>query len=146
MVYVWEFEFVQGDGFVDAIPCGNLGEGTFGDDLDDAVASAADWLMGVVDDHLMGRRDLPPMDFGFNPEHGGRIIAVAVSRELGDIPAMTAADAAREMGVSTARVAQLVKAGLLDSWRDGSRRMVSMASVEARIEEAPRAGRPKSLV
>lgn len=146
MVYVWEFEFVQEDGYVDAIPCGGLGEGTFGDDLEDAVASAADWLACVVDDHLMGRRDLPPMDFGFEPQHGGRIIAVAVSRALGDIPAMTAADAARELGVSSARVAQLVKAGLLDSWRVGSRRMVSRASVEARIEEAPRTGRPKSAV
>lgn len=145
MVYVWEFEFVQEDGYVDAIPCGGFGEGTFGDDLDDAVASAADWLSNVVDDHLMGRRDLPPMDFGFEPEHGGRIIAISVSRSLGDIPAMTAADAARELGVSSARVAQLVKSGLLDSWRDGSKRLVSRASVEARLEDAPKAGRPKQL-
>lgn len=144
MVYVWEFEFVQEDGYVDAVPCGSFGEGTFGDDLDDAVASAADWLSAVVDDHLMGRRELPPMDFGFKPEHGGRIIAVAVSRSLGDIPAMTAADAARELGVSSARVAQLVKAGLLDSWKDGSRRMVSRVSVEARKVEVPKAGRPKA--
>ena len=70
---------------------------------------------------------------------------MAVSRELGDIPAMTAADAARELGVSSARVAQLCKAGLLDSWRDGTRRMVSRASVEARKEDVPSAGRPLAV-
>ena len=66
-----------------------------------------------------------------------------MSRELSDIPAMTAADAARALGVSTARISQLVSAGLLDSWRDGTRRMVSRASVEARLEDPPRPGRPR---
>lgn len=142
MVYVWEFEFYGSNGYISAVPCGGWGEGTFGDDLNDAVESAADWLAETVDDHLMGRCDLPSMDFGHEPEHGGQIIAVAVSRELGDIPAMTAAEAARALGVSTARVAQLINAGSLDSWKDGTKRMVSRASVEARIEYAPKAGRP----
>ena len=91
----------------------------------------------------MGRCELPTMDFGHKPEHGGQIIAVAVSRELGDIPAMTASEAARALGVSTARVAQLINAGSLDSWKDGTKRMVSKASVDARIEYAPKSGRPK---
>jgi len=42
------------------------------------------------------------------------------------------ADAARELGVSRARVARLCASGLLDSWRDGTRRMVTRDSVEAR--------------
>lgn len=45
---------------------------------------------------------------------------------------------ARALGVSTARVAQLVSAGLLDSWKEGARRTVSKASVEARIEDSPK--------
>lgn len=79
---------------------------------------------------------MPSMSFGHEPRHGGKVIAVAVSRELDDIPAMTAADAARELGVSRARVAQLCNTGLLESWRDGKKRMVSRASVEARKEYA----------
>ena len=134
MVYVCEFEFYPSNGYIDAVPCGDWGEGTFGDDLIDAVESAADWLKETVDDHLMGRGDLPPMVFGHEPTHGGRVIAVAVSRELSDIAAMTAVDAARALGVSDARVMQLVEAGLLDSWKDGGLRMVSNASVEARLE------------
>ena len=74
------------------------------------------------------------------------VVALAVSRELSNIPAMTAADAARELGVSTARVTQLANAELLDSWKEGSRRMVSKASVKARLEDAPKAGRPKAAM
>ena len=145
MVYVWEFEFFESNGYIDAFPCGDFGHGaTFGEDLIDAVASAVDWLGCVVDESLMGNVELPPMEFGHEPEHGGRIIAVAVERKLEDIPAVTAADAARELGVSTARIAQLVKAGLLDSWKDGTNRMISRSSVEARKEYAPNPGRPKA--
>lgn len=144
MIYVWEFEFFDSGGMVDAVPCGSLGGGgTFGFDLNDAIASAADFLACMVDDHLMGGVDLPAPDFGHEPQNGGKIIAVAVSRELGDIPAITAADAARMLGVSSARVSQLIGAGLLESWRDGTKRMVSKASVEARLADSPKAGRPK---
>lgn len=144
MLYVWEFEFYGSGDYVCAVPAAPLEGGTFGDDLTDAVESAADWLGGMVEAHLTDGLALPEMRFGLKPEHGGQVIAVAVDRSLGDIPAMTAADAARALGVSTARVAQLCSAGLLDSWKDGSRRMVSRASVEARMEGSPAPGRPKA--
>lgn len=144
MVYVCEFEFFDdGEGAVAALCLNDWGGATFGDDLEDAVESAADWLVGMIDDCLVNGRELPHMTFGAEPAHGGRVIAVAVSRELSDIPAMTAADAARVLGVSAARVSQLVSAGLLDSWRDGAHRVVSRASVEARLEDSPKPGRPK---
>lgn len=142
MVYVCEFELFDSGGFVDAVPLTFDGEGTFGSDMEDAVESAADWLAGVVDDHLVSREPMPPMGFGHEPRRGGRVIAVAVSRELGDIPAMTAADAARELGVSRSRVSQLIRSGLLVSWVDGTRRMVSRDSVEARKGQGHRPGRP----
>ena len=146
MVYVWEFEFFDSDGVVDAVPCGSLGGGgTFGSDLNDAVESAADFLPCMVDDHLMGGVDLLAPDFGHEPQHGGKIISVAVSRKLNDIPAVTAVDAARMLGVSSARVSQLINAGLLDSWKDGAKRMVSNASIEARLADAPKAERPKEV-
>ena len=56
---------------------------------------------------------------------------------------MTAADAARMLSVSTARVAQMCASGKLASWKDGSKRMVARRSVEARLAEAPGPGRPK---
>ena len=49
MAYVWEFEFFDSGGVVDAVPCGSLGGGgTFGSDLNDAVESAADFLACMV--------------------------------------------------------------------------------------------------
>lgn len=145
MLYVCDFEFFKSDGYVCAIPCNDMGAGTFGEDLNDAVKSAADWLTCIVNDALMNKKDLPEMNIGYEPKHNGKIIAIAVSRELTDIPAMTAADTAKELGISTARVAQLIKAGLLDSWKDGSKRMVSKESIEARKADTPKAGRPKVL-
>lgn len=141
MVYVCEFEFWESaSGNVIAEPLTFDAEGTFGEDLTDAVESAADWLAMEVDDRLMSGGEMPPMSFGHPARHGGRVIAVAVSRDLSEIPAMTAADAARELGVSRARVAQLCKSGKLESWRDGSRRMVSRSSVESRLEDMGRCG------
>ena len=93
----------------------------------------------------MSGKELPEISFGHKPKHGGKIIAIAVSREIEDIPAITAAEAARELGISTARVAQLINAGLLDSWKDGTKRMVSKESVNARKEDNPKAGRPKTI-
>ena len=56
---------------------------------------------------------------------------------------MTAADAARMLGVSSARVAQMCERGQLVSWREGSKRMILRDSVLARLEKAPRRGRPR---
>lgn len=137
MFYICEFEFYDdGEGSVAALCLNGWGGATFGDNLEDAGESAADWLTCMVDDCLMNRRELPPVELGHEPQRGGMVVALAVSRELSNIPAMTAADAARELGVSTARITQLANARLLDSWKEGSRRMVSKASVEARLEDA----------
>lgn len=121
MFYICEFEFYDdGEGSVAALCLNGWGGATFGDNLEDAGESAADWLTCMVDDCLMNRRELPPVELGHEPQRGGMVVALAVPRELSNIPAMTAADAARELGVSTARVTQLANAGLLDSWKEAA--------------------------
>lgn len=144
MLYVCEFEFYEADGCVIAVPCNDMGEGTFGTDLEDAVESAADWLGCFVEDHLLGYRDLPPMDFGHEPEHGGKVIAVAVDRDLKGVPAMTATEAAKRLGISVPRVSQLAKAGILRAWKDGNRLMVLTESVLAREASESKPGRPRT--
>lgn len=144
MNYIWEFEFYTSEeGNIICEPMDGLGEGTFGSDLDDAFESAIDWFMDVVDEYLISGTSFPKPSFNHEPTHGGKMVVVAVGRELSDIPAMIAADAARYLGVSTARVSQLIKAGLLDSWKDGSKRMVSKDSIEARKQDVCRPGRPR---
>lgn len=142
MMYVNEFEFFESDGYITAVPFGMEG-GTFGDDLKDAVECAADWLTETVNTALMKGEDPGTGSVGNAPLHGGTVIAVAVDCDLSRVDAVTAAEAARMLGVSSARVAQMCEAGKLESWKDGSRRMVARASVEARMADAPSAGRPR---
>ena len=142
MLYIREFEFYESEGCTLAYPCDMEG-GTFGDDLEDAVESASDWLRETVTDDLAHGRIPQGGRLGHEPEHGGRVIAVAVSCDLEHADAVTAADAARMLGISTARVAQMCGSGKLTSWKQGSRRMVMRSSVEARLAERPKAGRPR---
>lgn len=142
MIYIREFEFYESEGCMLACPCDMEG-GTFGDDLHDAAQSAADWLKETVNDDLAHSRQTPGGKLGHEPEHGGRIVAIAVDCDLNRIDAVTAADAARILGVSTARVAQMCESGRLTSWKQGSKRMVARSSVEARLAENPKAGRPR---
>lgn len=142
MIYVNEFEFYEEGGCTLAVPFGLEGA-TFGDGLDDAVRSASDWLHETIEDLLVRGVEPSLSSFGNEPSHGGRVIAVSVSCDLSKVDAVTAAEAARMLGVSSARVAQMCDAGTLTSWRDGTRRMIVRESVDARLEERPRAGRPR---
>ena len=145
MFYVREFEFYEDEGYMLAVPF-DLGPGTFGDDMEDAIESAADYMKTVIDNDLIDGKPVPDPTFGNTPQHGGKVIAIAVDCDLAYIDAVTAAEAARMLGLSTVRVAQMCKSGVLASWRDGSRRMVSRASVEARLAEQPKAGRPRKAI
>lgn len=142
MIYIREFEFYNSDGCMLAVPC-DMDGGTFGATLEEAAESAADWLFETITDHLIANEVVPGGKLGHEPVHNGKVIAIAVNASLGNVDAMTAADAARMLGVSTARVAQMCASGKLASWKDGSKRMVARRSVEARLAEAPAPGRPK---
>lgn len=71
------------------------------------------------------------------------VVTLAVSVELSDVPAVTASEAAKMPGVSTARVARLCRDGSLNSWRVGSARTVSRDSIKCRLVAKPGAGRPR---
>lgn len=109
--------------------------GTEGEGLEDAIEMAADYLRLWALDELRAGREPKDGPLGNEPMRGGRIVAVAVDANLSEVPAVSAAEAARLLGVSRARVKQLCDANLLDSWRVGSARMVSVESVAARAGE-----------
>lgn len=142
MIYIQEFEFYESEGVVLTIPFGLEG-GTFGDDLKDAVQSASDWLYETVMDDLVHGKAPAWGSIGNEPRCGGRVIAVSVNCDLEKADAVTAADAARMLGVSSARVAQMCDSGQLTSWKQGTRRMVMRESVKARMNDDPKPGRPK---
>lgn len=142
MIFIREFEFYESENCMLATPCDMEG-GTFGKDLQDAVAMAVDWLEGAAQYALINDKPLEGGKFGHGPVHGGKIIAVSVNCDLNRIDAVTAADAARMLGVSTARVAQMCESGQLTSWRDGTKRMVLRDSVNVRLAQHPKPGRPR---
>lgn len=136
MVYIREFEFVEGeDGIVVAYPFGLEG-GTQGEGIYDAVEMAADWLRLWALDELAAGREPQRGTVGNRPQRGGTVIAVATPASLSDVPSVSSAEAARMLGVSRARVKQLCDAGLLDSWKVGATRMVSLESIKARMDDA----------
>ena len=59
-------------------------------------------------------------------------------------PVVSAAQAARELGVSAGRVTHMLDAGLLEGYRQGRRTYVSESSIQARLAENPRSGRPRA--
>jgi predicted RNase H-like HicB family nuclease len=146
MFYVCEFEFFDDEeGGVTAFCLNEWGGATFGDSLEDAVESAADWLASMIDDALLNDKQLPPISFGHEPAHNGQVIAVAVTRDLSDIKSMSAADAARTLGVSRARITQLIQAGLLDSWKEGHHCRVTVDSVNARLNDLRKPDAPAQV-
>lgn len=59
----------------------------------------------------------------------------------GDV--VSAAQAARDLGVSAGRVTHMIDSGLLDGYRNGRRTYVTRKSIDARLASPHPAGRPK---
>ena len=143
MLHVYEFEVFEGDGgWLIAAPFDMEG-GTQGADMREVSELAADWLQTEMEHRAMHELPFPEATFGNPPRHGGERLVVAVNAGKDTVPRMTSAAAARELGVSAARVSQMVKSGQLETFEHDGRTWVSRGSVEARKEEAPAAGRPR---
>lgn len=142
MLHVYEFEVFEDEGWLLAFPYDMAG-GTQGADFKEACEMAADWLKTEMEHRAMHGEPFPEATFGNEPRHGGHNVIVAVDAGKDTVPRMTAAAAARELGVTPGRVSQMVAKGQLETFEDEGRTWVTRGSVEARKAEAPRAGRPK---
>lgn len=143
MVYVYEFEIYQGEKFLLADPYDMPG-GTQGVDFKEICEMAADWLLMVMQDCVMHDLPIPEATFGNKPRHkDGQNIVVAVQVEKETIPRYTLAEAARRLGVTRGRVSQMVDAYLLETFELDGRTWVTKYSVDARLSERPKAGRPR---
>ncbi len=143
MLHVYEFEVFEGeDGWLIAAPFDMEG-GTQGASMREVAEMAADWLQSEMEHRALHDLPFPEPTFHNELRHGGERLIVAVNAGKDTIPRMTAAAAARELGLTRGRVSQMVKAGQLETFRDEGRIWVTRGSVEARKAEAPRAGRPR---
>ena len=116
---------------------------TQGEDAEDACESAADLLREFMHDAMMGGSELPPSTFGHEPENGGVNVIVSVDTTLDAVRKVSASEAARMLGVGRSRVTAMLESKRLDGWRDGRNTWVALDSVEARLAEQPKAGRPR---
>lgn len=116
---------------------------TYGATRAEAISRAADALTLSLVERLEEGGDMPAQ------EPAAEVVAVSVNVTGDDIRAskcMTMDEAARELGVTQGRVSQLAKSGALVAVTIGGRRMVTIASVEARKANPPAAHRPRKAV
>lgn len=144
MLHVYEFEVFEGEsGMLVAFPY-DLPGGTQGEDFKDVCESAADWLQADMEHRAMHGLDFPEATFGNEPEHpGGKTIVVAVNADKGTIRRMTAAEAARRLGLTRGRVSQMVSANLLETFELDGRIWVTEDSVNARLAETQKSGQAR---
>lgn len=142
MLYVFEFELVESEGWFVAIPF-DFDGATQGASLAEASEMAADWLKTEIEYRLMNGEAVPEATLGNDPRRGGRVLLVAVDVSLDAIEKVSAKDAALLLGVTRSRVSQMTRDGLLTSFRVGRDVYVTLDSIKARIAEKPKAGRPR---
>lgn len=141
-LYAYEFEILQGEKYLLAFPFDFAG-GTQGESIKDVTENAADWLKMQLEERLMSNIEIPAATYGNEPKEGGRVLLVAIEASLDTIDAVPAYKAAEMLGVSRGRVTQMVGANLLDGFRKGRDAYVTIDSVNARLKESPKPGRPR---
>ena len=113
---------------------------TWGKSIDEAASRASECLRLVVTDYLEEGRPLPKPRFN---KKVGVIVSVEVSSD--DIAlqkCITVKQTAAELGVSSARVSQLLKSGALQEYWHGGKRLVTIESVRRRLKNPPPSHRP----
>lgn len=118
---------------------------TCGDDYIDAVDMAADAAKTYIAALIKFGDVIPRPSVNEVPEGS---IDVWVSFEADpswiiDGPVVSAAQAARDLGVSRGRISQMLSSGILEGYHEGRRTWVSLASINRRLAETPKVGRPK---
>lgn len=113
---------------------------TCGDDMEDAVAMAAEVLWLLVDDYLQLNKPLPKPTYP--SEHEGLLVAISVDVDT-ERGMLTTRMAASMLGVSDARVRQMICSGQLAAKKQGRDNYVYLWSVRERLDNPPKPGRPK---
>ena len=142
MLYIYEFEVFQSEGYLVAIPF-DFDGATQGRNEKEVAEMAADWLKLEIEYRLIDNQKIPEASFGNEPQKGGRSMIVAVEASLDTINAVQAYQAADMLKVSRGRVSQMLSVGLLKGFRKGRDAFITLDSINARLNEMPKVGRPR---
>lgn len=109
-----------------------------------AIDDAASALQLVIADYIDRGQALPVNKF--DNDNYPLIICVDVDDDfINYSKCMTVSEAAKELGVSKARVSQMLNVGLLESYMYGKTRMVTISSINRRKSEDIKSGRPAKI-
>lgn len=142
-VYEAEMELVDGD-WLCTVPAFEDG-GTFGGghSVREAVSRCAQALRLAIADYLEEGSPLPPATFHEPP---ATVLCVEVDASfVRESACLSVKQAAQELGVTSGRVSQLLRSGGLEGVFVNSRRMVTIASVNARKACPPVPHRPRGV-
>ena len=116
---------------------------TFGDTFAEAVSMAAEALELFVASLLDQGIELPQPTNRPCPEGCESVFVSFETDETVGTKVMSAAEAARRLGVSRGRVSRLLRAGILEGRNDWGNIFVTEESVERRLASNPKPGRPR---
>jgi predicted RNase H-like HicB family nuclease len=116
-----------------------------GSDYAEAVKVAAQLLTETIGDYLQRREPLPEATFGAEVPEGARAAVIAVDALPSSVSLLlTASDASAVLGVTRSRISNMLRAGILEEGhRDGRSTVVTLKSVNQRLMNPRRPGRPK---
>ena len=116
---------------------------TYGDDFFDALKMASEALELYVASLLDEGIDVPRPTNRPCPEGCESVFVSFETDETIGTKVMSAAEAARRLGVSRGRVSRLLRAGMLEGRNDWGNIFVTEESVERRLASNPKPGRPR---
>lgn len=141
----YEFEIFQSDGFYCAAPY-DFDGGTQGATFDELCEMVADWLKVTIEDAVLNNKKLPKPTYKNTPRYGGSNVVFSVTAGRETIETVSASEAAKKLGVTPGRISQMLEAKKLEGWRQGRNTYVTVHSLQARLNEKPKAGRPRLSV
>jgi excisionase family DNA binding protein len=117
---------------------------TYGESRMEALAQAGDAMRTYVA-ALLEQGEQPPAPTNIPCPEDSESVYVFFETSAGYVlpgPHVSAAEAARQLGVSPGRITRMIDSGILDGYRVGRHTYVTCESIDRRKEEGARAGRP----
>ncbi len=118
---------------------------TDGDSFEDAISMAGEAMELVIESYIDNARTLPSPSLEYEPKKGERVAFVSCNIDE-ENRLVNSHSAASLLGVSDARVRQLIRSGQLESKKQGRDNYVYLWSVRDRLNAPRSAGRPISSV
>lgn len=131
------------DGFTIDFPAFDGQLYTDGSTMTEASKNASDVLRLMLAEYIYAGMTLPSTG---DMDGCNAVFTVEVTDDfITETQCMSFSQAAEELGVSKGRISQMVKSGQLELFEHRGKRMVTIASVNARQNQQPKAGRPRKV-